>query len=149
MEKKLERFIRIKNELGWYCKQEGEVFNKSGKLLGADSDGYLVSKVVEDGKLKKVYLHQYVWFYFNGVLPNIIDHINGNKKDNSLKNLRNVTAQQNQFNRLSAKGYYFCKNKWRAMIRINNKLIHLGYFFTEIEARMAYLAAKKIYHIYE
>ena len=78
-----------------------------------------------------------------------IDHIDHNKLNNSLINLRIVNSQQNNFNRASVKGYYFEKkcNKYRALIMLNYKRIDLGYFITEEEAKAAYHAAKLIYHI--
>jgi len=77
-----------------------------------------------------------------------IDHINGDKLDNRVENLRITTHQGNQQNQTKAKGYYWNneKNKWRASIGINGKLIHLGYYDTEEEAHEAYLRAKPIYH---
>ena len=77
-----------------------------------------------------------------------IDHIDMNKINNNLSNLRIVNNQQNSFN-TNAKGYTWRQkvNKYQANIRINNKLIHLGLFTTEKEARQAYLDAKLIYHI--
>jgi vacuolar-type H+-ATPase catalytic subunit A/Vma1 len=78
-----------------------------------------------------------------------VDHIDGNKQNNHISNLRMVTHQQNSFNRPTAKGYYWNKpaKKWMAKICLNYKTKYLGYFDTEAEARDAYLAAKKIYHI--
>jgi len=78
-----------------------------------------------------------------------VDHIDGQRLNNSLTNLRVVTHQQNQWNRLTAKGYCWSKqhNKWCAQIKVNKKKIHLGYFNTEQKARDAYLKAKNIYHI--
>ena len=75
------------------------------------------------------------------------DHIDRNGLNNQRSNLRVVTRQQNQFNR-NAKGYCFdkTKQKFRAQIRLNGKLIHLGYFATALEAQAAYLKAKKIHH---
>jgi len=77
-----------------------------------------------------------------------IDHIDGNKLNNSLDNLRVVTHQQNQWNHTKAKGYYFNKasKKWHAQIKLNNKNIHLGYYNSESESHTAYLKAKLIYH---
>ena len=77
-----------------------------------------------------------------------IDHIDKNRMNNNLINLRIVNNQQNSFN-TNAKGYSFTKdsNKYRACIKLNGKLIHLGYFITEEEAKAAYQAAKLIYHI--
>lgn len=51
----------------------------------------------KDGTLHKHYRHRVIWFYFNGVVPEgyEIDHINGDKTDNSLENLRLVTPKEN------------------------------------------------------
>lgn len=149
MNTKLQRFERLKNEIGWTCTKDGLVFNRWGRNIGYSKEGYMCSKVREDNKTVRVYLHQYIWFYFNNTIPDVIDHINGDRKDNRLENLRNVTLQQNQFNRKNTKGYYKVKTKFRAMIRSNKKAIHLGYFFTEEEAREAYLNAKKRLHRYD
>jgi hypothetical protein len=64
-----------------------------------------------------------------------------------LENLRLVNNQQNQFN-TTALGYCWNKqmNKWKAQIRLDGKLKHLGYFVNEEDARNAYLNAKLIYH---
>jgi len=77
-----------------------------------------------------------------------IDHIDRNTQNNCVSNLRQVTHQQNQFNR-NAKGYYWNKQrlKWLAYIMIDGKTIHLGYFELEEDARNAYLIAKEKYHI--
>jgi hypothetical protein len=78
-----------------------------------------------------------------------LDHINGIRNDNRIENLRSVTRSQNQWNRLTAKGYYWdkSKNKYKAHIKFNDKRKFLGLFETEEEARNAYLAAKQIYHV--
>ncbi len=80
---------------------------------------------------------------------NIIDHIDGNKQNNNITNLRVVTHQQNCMNRTRDKGYCWNKQrgKWLARIYVNGKSIHLGYHITEQEARQAYLNAKTIHHV--
>lgn len=77
-----------------------------------------------------------------------IDHINGNKSDNKIKNLRKVTHGQNMRNKPSAKGFYFVakEKKWAAAIRVNKKKVSLGRFDTEEQAREAYLRAKEKLH---
>lgn len=94
--------------------------------------------------------HRIIWIYHFGNIPKglEIDHINRIKDDNRIENLRLVTHQENTFNKIS-NGYYWnlSKQKWHACIRINNKLITLGFFNKEEEARSAYLEAKKKYHI--
>lgn len=71
-----------------------------------------------------------------------IDHINRNKLDNRIENLRFVTPQQNMFNKL-CKGYSFDKshNKYIAHIRLNGKTKHLGRFEKLDDARRAYQSA--------
>jgi hypothetical protein len=77
-----------------------------------------------------------------------VDHVDGSPLNNRRENLRWVTAQQNQHNRVNARGYYWDKKakKWRAQIRVDGRLINLGYFVTEQEARAAYQAAKPVHH---
>ena len=76
-----------------------------------------------------------------------VDHIDGNKLNNNINNLRIVNHQQNCFNRTNAKGYYIMpNNKYKACIGTNYKLKYLGTYDTEEEARQAYLQAKIMYH---
>jgi hypothetical protein len=77
-----------------------------------------------------------------------IDHIDGNRINNNINNLRIVNNQQNCFNQTKAKGYSWHKkaNKWQARFVLSGKTINLGYYTTEEDARSAYLAAKLIYH---
>jgi hypothetical protein len=102
---------------------------------------------------KLIYRHRIIAFTFldlNIDNPKLqIDHENGDKLNNCISNLRIVNHQQNQWNRTTAKGYYFHKKnqKWNAQIYLNSKRIHIGSFVTEYEARAAYLAAKQIHHI--
>jgi hypothetical protein len=91
-----------------------------------------------------------IWIYHNGEIDKdlCVDHINGNKDDNSIGNLRLVTNQENSFNRPNAKGYYWNKptNKFKAEIKLNGKKTSLGSYDNEREARKAYLNAKEKYH---
>ncbi len=79
-----------------------------------------------------------------------IDHINGNRIDNRIKNLRLVTNRQNQQNRKRHRegklvGCYFDKStgKYEAQIEIGGKMIYLGRYKTEQEAHEAYEIACK------
>ena len=78
----------------------------------------------------------------------LIDHIDGNKINNSLANLRIVSQQQNNFNNTKAKGFCWNKrdHKWQARIKLNGRSISLGYFDTESDAHSAYLSAKLVHH---
>ena len=78
----------------------------------------------------------------------VIDHIDRNKLNNSISNLRIVTRQQNNFN-TNSKGVRYDKryNNYQSRICVDGKSFHLGIFQTEDEARQAYLIAKQKYHI--
>ena len=68
----------------------------------------------------------------------LVDHIDGNKLNNSFINLRLVNKQQINWNR-QAKGYSVTKhNRFHARIVFNSKIISLGTYRTETEARQAY-----------
>ena len=70
-----------------------------------------------------------------------IDHINRNRSDNRIENLRAVTRSVNLHNQ-EGKGYYKNGNKFRATISLNNRSVGLGSYATECAARLAYLMAK-------
>lgn len=76
-----------------------------------------------------------------------VDHINRNRLDNRRANLRIVTHQENHQNRGPTRGHKYCgvyfapkKNRtgrWRARIKVDGKLRHIGWFKTEEEAGRA------------
>lgn len=78
------------------------------------------------------------------------DHINHDTLDQRRSNLRIVSAQENQFNLKSAKGYSYCKRdkRYLARIKINGKAQHLGSYTNPNDARAAYLNAKRRLHRY-
>jgi hypothetical protein len=78
-----------------------------------------------------------MWYVHNGPIPDgyEIDHINGNRQDNRLQNLRLATDQQNGMNhglssrnRSGHSGVYWHskRGKWTAKIRFSGRLIDLG-----------------------
>ena len=94
---------------------------------------------------KQVYLHRKVWEDANGEIPEgmMIDHINGEIRDNRLENLRCVTRSENGHNTGKTKGFHFDKrNKyrpWIATIMKDRVKIHIGSYATMIDARASYL----------
>jgi hypothetical protein len=117
---------------------------KVGERAGSfDKAGYLCIRV--HGKTYKA--HRLAWLYVHGGMPfGEVDHINGDKADNRIENLRDVTKSVNQQNRRSVKGYSRDGNRWKAQIRFGGKWKHLGCYETEQEAHEAYLAAKAEVH---
>jgi|TARA_B110000285_G_scaffold205293_1_gene242941 hypothetical protein len=112
--------------------------------------GYKRINLCHEGKQKHYTIHRIIAYTYLGLDINnpkkVIDHINRDKLDNQVSNLRVVSQQQNQFN-TKAKGYYKHINKYEAKIQINGKKICLGTYETETEAHNAYLIAKQIHHI--
>ncbi len=93
--------------------------------------------------------HQVSWLLVHEKLPEYplqIDHLDGNAENNSPENLRAVTQNINQHNQRRAKGYCLDKGKFYVQIRVNNENIRIGRFDTELDARAAYIRAKRKYH---
>ena len=105
---------------------------------------------------RRIYAHQVVWFLASGEWPsNVIDHINGDKCDNRIENLRHCTQSINSRNAAmpatnTSGDVGVCwdkhKRKWRAAAMVNQKTIFLGNFATKDEAVAARQAANKIHH---
>jgi hypothetical protein len=128
-------------------------WRKTNKIAGTlHASGYW--RVQIDGK---PYLaHRLAWAYAHGAFPkNNIDHINHNRSDNRLKNLRLVTRSENQHNRKRATqsssgflgvSWFAPKKKWRAYIKANGTRHHLGWFSDLNAAVQARKAAERLYH---
>ena len=84
----------------------GRIFGPNGKELSSSFDGCGYKKFnATDKTLKKrvtVKAHRFVYEYFNGPIPDglQIDHINRDKADNRINNLRAVTQHENMQNRI-------------------------------------------------
>lgn len=110
-----------------------------------NDQGYKVCRF----KGKALRVHRIVWAVSKGEHPTeFIDHINGDKGDNRLTNLRVVSNAENLQNMKNSKGYTYHRklNKWMAQIVVNKEYKYLGVFNTEHEAHEAYLKAKKELH---
>lgn len=121
-----------------------------GSIAGSiNGNGY--RHICIQGKTYKA--HRLAWLYVFGKFPNnLLDHINRNRSDNRLRNLREVGYSENNQNHEISKrntsgitGVYWYKpsQKWCAKISSNNKLKHIGYFATIEEAIAARKAAEK------
>lgn len=88
---------------------------------------------------KKLYRsHHLAWLYTYGSFPTLdIDHINQDRADNRIVNLREVSRTVNNYNTSQRKGYSFSKqrNKYIAYLGLNGKQKHLGTFDTAEEAK--------------
>lgn len=139
----------VKDALSRLTYKDGKLY-RYGKPMPSyvDGDGYLVVKLA--GRSFKQ--HRVIWYMHHKEWPNgDIDHINQDKQDNSIDNLRVVSKSLNshnirQSNKGSKSGYrgvYPLKGKWAAKIEVAGERIYLGVYNTPEEAHDAYLKAKK------
>lgn len=91
--------------------------------------------------------HKLIWLLETGESDTMIDHIDGNKDNNRISNLRRTTQRRNANNRKIHRngklvGASFKKDiqLWECRIRLNGVKRSLGYFNTEHEAHLRYLA---------
>lgn len=93
--------------------------------------------------------HRLAWLHVYGEWPaSEIDHINGDKTDNRICNLRLATRAENNANtrcraKSGFKGVVLTKYGYRAAITINNRFKYLGLFKTPEEAHEAYCCAAR------
>lgn len=114
------------------------------------SKGYRIVRV----DLEMIKGHRLAWFMFYGEWPKKeIDHINGNKDDNRIANLRQADRSENMRNcgmkSNNTSGFKGCRLRekgWQARITLRGKQIHLGFFGTALEASAAYEAAARELH---
>lgn len=96
---------------------------------------------------KEIFLvHRLGWFLTHGYWPKEIDHIDGNRSNNQLCNLREVTRRENQRNsesrgktsKFKGVSWSTSRKKWAVYIHDGTKGINLGRFEDEFEAARAY-----------
>lgn len=101
---------------------------------------------------RRYYSHRLAWFYVHREWPPAdVDHINGDKGDNRLCNLRAVSVVVNAQNRkahqsnnkLGFLGVTAHEHKFRATIVVDGKQVSLGRYNTAEEAHDVYLAKRR------
>ena len=118
--------------------QDGQFIDRktnAEKALVPITNHHRYYRLVVDGKAHA--FHRMVYLYHKGCLPKIIDHIDNDRTNNRIENLREVTQQQNCLNRVAHKnnrsGYknvYWDKamSKWCALVNVYGKRKIFGYF---------------------
>lgn len=119
----------------------------AGPAGATNDDGYRIICV----NYRRCRAHQLAWLLTHGEWPDRdIDHINGDRADNRLANLRLATRTENNANarvhsqsRSGLKGvsYHRTHRKWFARIKKHGRSIFLGYFDSPDAAHAAYVAA--------
>lgn len=126
---------------------------KRGQIAGSRHSSGYISIMIE----KKNYLaHRLAWYFVYGVLPkSFVDHIDRNKTNNRIANLRLASSAQNLSNKpksasntsgVKGVSWDLHKKRWVAAISVGNKSIFLGRFYCKHAARHAYCAAARRYY---
>ena len=124
----------------------------SGKIAGSlKPTGYIVVEINN----VNIMAHRLVWLMHFGSFEGQIDHINGNRADNRIENLRIVTNTQNQWNRKISKNSKTGikgvrvrpdNGKFEARICVNNKRVILGSYDDLELAELVTMEARDKYH---
>lgn len=132
----------------------------NGKNAGKEAFTSKTLKGYRQGRIfrKNLLAHRVIWTMFYGVKPDHeIDHINGDKVDNRICNLRKATISENLMNRgaqsnntsgYKGVSYYKRRGVWEANISKDGVSRRIGYFNTAEEASIAYNNAVIVEHGY-
>ena len=139
-QKRLKEILSYDEHTGVFTRVHSIGGYLKGSIVGTKHDkGYLRGTVDKKGYL----LHRLAWLYKYGYFPKELDHINHDKTDNRISNLRIVDRAENMKNvKLRSNntsgtvGIRYVKrdNIWMARIQVKGKQIYIGSYKTEIEA---------------
>jgi len=139
-----------------YKYDDGHIVNrKTGtrRRAGITTNGYLNIVIGFKGTYYNINVHRFVWVLCNGSWPQLtIDHINGNRHDNRIENLREVTPSENTLNTLLAwkpnkdtgvAGVRLARSGFLAKIRGRDTFFHNPYeaFFWGVQCGKRYRAS--------
>lgn len=131
----------------------GNVKGVSGSLLKQDKCSSKYYRIRLLGKT--ISIHQLVAETFlnykrDGTTKTVVDHINKDKLDNRLSNLRVISNRENLSERGGTSKYvgvHKQRNSWISNITLGGKLYYLGSYKTEEEAEIAYIDALYEYEL--
>lgn len=155
-----ERFIMLTQELvlSLFEYRDGHLFRKFSK--GSSKKGKLAGNEFNRGYRqvgidKKSYLvHRVIFLMHHGYMPEFIDHVDKDKTNNRIENLRPATKSQNAMNcdlrkdnTSGTRGVTWDRDrkKWISQIQINNKHKFIGRFQSLEDAKVAYEVEAKKY----
>ncbi len=145
--------IATLRELFTYDELSGAVLRQADQYAGyVNNIGY--RQICTGGRIYSA--HRVAWMLIHGEEPDgEVDHINGNRSDNRIQNLRLVTsAEQNRNRRLGSRNksgikgvcWESARRKWRATVGSWPNLTLVGRFDDLHEAQVAVMAARERLH---
>ena len=161
LEKLIECWRKLEDFENYSVSSFGRVRNDITKRIlkpGISSSGYYGVKLYQNNKKKTFLVHRLVAIYFiaNPMNKKCVDHIDHDRKNNRIFNLRYATYQENNQNKSIQKSntsgyvgvsFHKTKQKYQTRYSLNGKYQHIGYYQTALEASEAYQA--KIKEVYK
>lgn len=149
----LGEFLRYEPETGhlYWLKRPGRFTSKAkpGQVAGAkNAGGYMVINF----RRRMFYCHRIAWALVHGTWPvSQIDHIDGDKANNRIANLRLCNHRQNACNSVKRPGASGTvgvtqvkqTGRWKAQVSENGKHRFIGTYASKHEAAAAYWSAKE------
>ena len=147
----------IKALQGLFYYREGLLYNKVNRHKNPkdspisntpNGEGYMLMEAL--GKNYKV--HRVIFAILKGYFPEEIDHVNGNRLDNRIENLRACTHLQNSYNLAQRKGVSGvqgvskCGDKWRVRLGSGGRRLSLGLYEDLELAQLVVEEARDKYH---
>ena len=140
--------MEIQDYPNYLIYSDGKIWSKylKGRFLkpSVNSCGYLHLRLCKDGKPKNMTIHRLIALHY---IPNpenkeMVDHIDRDRQNNNINNLRWVTHGENQLNKdaygaIKLRGVYKEGNRFRASIWLDSKQKHIGCYNTPQEASEA------------
>lgn len=148
----LNEHFEYNNGLLFWKKMPKKCRNLLGKEAGGIAkDGYKAFWFMG----KRLLVHRAIFLMNYGYLPKYLDHIDGNRLNNHIENLREATSQQNSFNRTKpctntsgVKGVTWHKKakKWQVHLMIGQKIKYFGLYYSIDYAKFVADAMRYKYH---
>lgn len=140
--------------------KDGHLIHRaSGKSAVIKAGKKRYARVTVNGKAES--LHRMIYLWHHGYLPKVVDHIDNNRENNHIENLREVTQQQNCLNRkhhANSKSPYKnvylqpptenpeWKRNWVVSIMVKGKRKYIGSFEDLELADLVATEARNLYH---
>lgn len=126
----------------------GKPSPRNGKLVNTPTGSGYISVVINKAQYK---VHRLIFLMSHGYFPTFVDHIDGNRSNNRIENLREATRSQNNHNAkirsdntsgVKGVSWHRQNSKWCAYINTGGQRLYIGLFSTIKDAANAVAAAR-------
>jgi hypothetical protein len=137
--------------------QDGNLIRKKGRAIDLGvagskaTNGYINIKIGKTGYKA----HRIVFLWHHGYCPEFVDHIDGNRSNNKIENLRVATKAENSANQkirstnksgMKGVSWHSANKKWKVAICKNYRPIYLGTYDDYELACLVAMEATNLYH---